>query len=83
MSSIGQRTEADYEIRLTELVAIWEKRHPDDAAALRQGLLASNGLSELPPVDSLRRQTFDRLYREEVRKRKGWPSLRAWMRGEG
>jgi hypothetical protein len=82
MSSIGARTEADYEIRLTELVAVWEKKNAAEAAALRLVTQRRIGMTALPPADSLRRQVLEREFREEVRKLKNWPSLRAWMRGE-
>lgn len=77
------RTEADFEVRLTDRVRTWESKHATEAYELRETARKQLGMPTMPPEEGgIRRLILERAYRELVRAKMGWPTATQWIRGE-
>lgn len=75
------RIDADYDVRLTDRVREWERKHPEEAAALRITVQARMGLHR-PPSGPVSQLALEMQFRDAVRELKQWPTKRQWLRGE-
>lgn len=69
-----------YEARLAERVEQWSSKHPDDAQTMRNDVQRRNGIIRRPEPGGLVAMMLERLYREQVRQLKRWPTLREWAK---